>query len=440
MGKIVKLMKSHSLEVVVNYFEVLRRLKYKSIDIGIYDVSRYIWYALSKSRVYSIMSNKDYCDKYDSSSCTIKSNRIGTCIRVCSYGGNTNPQEYNAQLPDLVLYTHNNVCVISGSDHIISNKKGVLINDFCSENDKDYNKIYIDKQTYLVKGRTAIVKSKPERRSIKSGIMMNGKFPFNYYHIILENLIRLIALEDINNKIPQDVPYIIDEEIESIPSFHRIFEILTNDMKREIIIVNGNEELYVEQLYCITPINILVPKYKDDEKGKDTDFLFDKEYIMRLRNKLLNEKSSNHYPKRIFLTRQLSTHRQFNEDEIFEILKSKGFVKVAPERYRFEDQMALFAGAECVVGGSGAAFTNLLFSSKPCLAICFFKNLNFLAPVFSTPLGYAGVDFMCFLSKEKGSGREPHTKNYNINKDDFNSYCNDTLFPLLEKWDNLSIS
>lgn len=102
-----------------------------------------------------------------------------------------------------------------------------------------------------------------------------------------------------------------------------------------------------------------------------------------MRDKLLLFKSNLATPKRIFLTRKSTKKRHYNESEVWGVLKEYGFEVVAPETYTFCEQMALFNNADYIVGGSGAAFTNLLFCHSGCKVICF-RSIRNYSPIFST--------------------------------------------------------
>lgn len=66
-----------------------------------------------------------------------------------------------------------------------------------------------------------------------------------------------------------------------------------------------------------------------------------------------------------------------------EYLKNMGLKLLLPETYTFCEQMALFNNADYIVGGSGAAFTNLLFCHSGCKVICF-RSIRNYSPIFST--------------------------------------------------------
>lgn len=69
--------------------------------------------------------------------------------------------------------------------------------------------------------------------------------------------------------------------------------------------------------------------------------------------------------KRIYLSRN-ATHRRrlINEDEVLEVLAPHGYVPVRTEELTLAEQMAVFAGADHVIGNMGAAMTNLAFSPR----------------------------------------------------------------------------
>lgn len=66
-------------------------------------------------------------------------------------------------------------------------------------------------------------------------------------------------------------------------------------------------------------------------------------------------------PGKIFLRRKSTGRALVNEQEIEDRLTPLGFVAVQPELLTFDEQFHLFAGAEVIVGATGAAFANLIF-------------------------------------------------------------------------------
>src|SRR5262245_8450133 len=61
--------------------------------------------------------------------------------------------------------------------------------------------------------------------------------------------------------------------------------------------------------------------------------------------------------------------RVSNENQLLPILFGAGFEKIIPEALSFDEQVALFQGAECIAGAHGAGLTNIIFSSPGCQII-----------------------------------------------------------------------
>ena len=116
--------------------------------------------------------------------------------------------------------------------------------------------------------------------------------------------------------------------------------------------------------------------------------------------------SDKKFPKRIFISRsKASDRRRFNEDEVFMVLEKAGFVKIAPESLSLSDQIAMFNQADLIAGGTGAAFSNLLFCRDSCKVLCF---TNYMLPlsIFSTIAFFSGSDLKYIHDKK----RKRHSK------------------------------
>ncbi|MDX2031117.1 MAG: glycosyltransferase 61 family protein [Blastocatellia bacterium] len=87
-----------------------------------------------------------------------------------------------------------------------------------------------------------------------------------------------------------------------------------------------------------------------------------------LRERLLNGRDAARAGRRrLYISRRLAGRRHIvNEDELIPILESRGFEIVTTERMAFEEQVALFADAEVVIGAHGAGLSNLAFAPAGC--------------------------------------------------------------------------
>lgn len=368
----------------LSYFLEVRRkdsVFFRLLSSIIYSINRFLFGMIP----YMAMNHKEYCQLQNEQCFCIKENRIGYSSNVISYDSTEQQQLIPFPMNDLLLCSHHNVFIQGGSGLVLDMNRRLAINDYCAEMDDDTS--YQDTITKKTKQKVLLLKVGRINRykMLSSGIMINDRYAGNYYHCLYEILIRLLVVDEVNEHIPSNVPLIVDESITKVPSLNKAFKILTKNIHRPILFIHADERLHTDSLYCITPINSIRHR-KEEAAILPKYYLFDKEYTLELRNKLLKYQSGKEFPKRFFITRKNTMHRNYNEDEVFSVLKPLGFEQIAPETLSFEEQMRLFHSAEWIVSGSGAAFTNLLFCSTGCRAIIIVGNIkHFLIPVFTSP-------------------------------------------------------
>jgi capsular polysaccharide biosynthesis protein len=76
-------------------------------------------------------------------------------------------------------------------------------------------------------------------------------------------------------------------------------------------------------------------------------------------------------PWKLFISRRARDRPLLNEDRVAEVLRERGFRVVDPGRMSLREQIAVFKGAQIVVGALGAALTNIAFcaSGTPVIAL-----------------------------------------------------------------------
>jgi capsular polysaccharide biosynthesis protein len=85
--------------------------------------------------------------------------------------------------------------------------------------------------------------------------------------------------------------------------------------------------------------------------------------------------------RRLYISRELASNaRVVNNDEVTSLLEDRGFEVVCTELLSVEEQVRLFATAECVVAPHGAGLTNILFASPQC------KLLEFIEPEWASTM------------------------------------------------------
>lgn len=183
----------------------------------------------------------------------------------------------------------------------------------------------------------------------------------NYAHWITEVLPRIAAF--CSMKKYENVPVVIDGGLHS-NIMESLFAIVGSE--REIIALSVGRGIVVNKAY-VTSAAGYVPFERRSQKllghshGKfspqSLGLIFDRCSSL-VRDSLITE-----YPKKIFLRRVSGGRQIVNGAELEEFLLAQGFSIVQPEKLTFLQQVALFKNAEIIIGSSGAAFSNLIFSS-----------------------------------------------------------------------------
>lgn len=351
----------------------------------VFSFLRKVYYSLLKKFGMSVMPILDFDAYHTNYNCVevipIKSKRIGLSGN-CVFLDNIEEQKtIPMPLPDIRMHKLSDVTIFGNSDIVVDLQKKIVINNECYNHDKDL--FYVDGMLYRDKNNLCILRTnfKQSPEKIDDGIMINGKFSNNYYHQIYENLIRLLLFEEVN--IPLAVPILIDEKVKQISSFQSILVCL-NTSKRNVIYLKSDKQYDIKNLYYLEHINKLSPHVANWDDTSYRHFIYDPYYVNKMSDVCLRDKSTALFPKRFYISRKNAVHRKFNDDDIAKALVPYGFQVVYPEEHSFAEQMALFSGAEFIIGGTGAAFANLLFCNKGAKVVIINPIANHIQlPVFS---------------------------------------------------------
>lgn len=360
--------------------------------------------------IYPVVDAKLYSTLTDNIIITdIEKNRKGIAGNIIMAGSEEPTNMTESDLPDLQLYCYKKVCLQGNSDVVVDRKNRYVISE--AGYNLSNNEEVVDGLLYRTRNNVCLLRDnlKHKKEHISAGIMVSGKFCHNFYHLMYENLIRLVFIDKLI--IPDDIPIIVDRKSLSIPSCKKIFDILTEDNNREVILIDSHIIYDVDTLYCLSRVNKF-PAHTSSSDLREVEYLYYAPALRLLRERLIKYKSDRIFPRRVFITRASSRSRHFNEEEVFETLKPYGFEMVAPEKYSFEEQIALFNQAEYIVGGSGAAFSNLLFVDIECTAIIFTRGTCdkiIELPVFNTIANVMGARVVFYPNMNSGS------KNIHVN-------------------------
>jgi capsular polysaccharide biosynthesis protein len=273
-----------------------------------------------------------------------------------------------------------NIKIVAGSGMLILDEQ-LALNDLFFLN-KNSNIDYTDEAIVAFqKNNSYIIERYTKTKLIAKGILMTGNYDLNFYHFLYEVIVKFKVLSEAH--IDNDVPLIFNKNCTNVPQLMELIKIFNFD-NREIVVIDKQEIATVEQLYhCSCPNNIL-PNYKNIIYAHESDNLFDIDSLNYVKEKCLAIKKTKYAFEKVFLSRKKEgKRRKYNEAEIASFLQTKGFTIIYPEELTFAEQVGIFNSAKCIVGATGAAFSNTLFCSKGCKIICL-TNFKIQISIFST--------------------------------------------------------
>jgi len=198
---------------------------------------------------------------------------------------------------------------------------------------------------------------------LESGIVINGRFPSNYYHWVI-NILPKVFLVEKEGRVPKAVPVLVSVSVRGTPAEEALRLVLGG--RREIIFI-PNEPHHVRDAYVV---ETAVPEiaHLSGNKNPRFDVLggFNFSFMRSYRQFFLDAQEravpgGYFSPPRVYLSRS-SKVRPFNEHDVRTVLEKHGFIAVNIEDHSFLEQVKIFAGAEFVVSTTGAQWTGAMFS------------------------------------------------------------------------------
>jgi len=226
--------------------------------------------------------------------------------------------------------------------------------------------------------------------SMEKAIWMGGIFTGNYWHLTYEFINKFIYLNKLD--IPLDFPVLVDQVCLDFPQYKELIDI-ANYKGYPIIGVNRRNRVKIGKLILINTPHFLPPNLNTSEHRTE-DLQFDVKALRDLKNYLLPYSSHREFPKRIFMSRKTASSRKsFNEDAVIQLLSEFGFEVMVADALSVADQISLFNQAEWIIGGVGAAFTNLLYCNHTTKVILFIRARHLYSP-FSTIASALGISLL----------------------------------------------
>jgi len=261
-----------------------------------------------------------------------------------------------------------------------------------------------------------------QSQKIEKGILINGVSETNYYHWMIEILSQLQYVNELQ-EVYKDFPLLIPAWVNKIQSVRDFF--VNFDINRPLIFLDNLNAYQVENLLIISTPNFHVPHLSGLPREQVENSYLRPESIDFLKGIGLNArayKTSREHLPRLFLARKHGK-RNYNQDEVYSLLKNYDFKQVFLEDLSFVDQVDLFQNADIIVGPPGAAWSNLLFCKKGSKALSWVAEEIGDSSCFSNIANYLDVrlDYIAFYSGREDS-KDLYMADYNINQQDIRSW------------------
>lgn len=197
---------------------------------------------------------------------------------------------------------------------------------------------------------------------------------------------------------------------------------------REVIYLPIGRALSVEHLYVTSPTGYIPFEVRPRKfKRQLSHGLFSPDALKMLCdgiNRSLQADNSADFPKKIYLRRGPTVRKLINESEVEKRLIARGFAIIAPETLSFAEQVTLFQNAEIIIGPTGAACANIIFSNPEVnVAILMGIHKNMPYRYWSNMANAAGVKKINYIlgSIVQNKAYDFHG-NYQIDINDLLSY------------------
>lgn len=335
--------------------------------------------------------------------------------RGVSFGPNIDGEQCCEQvvLPAINLYCFSNAAVSANSSSVVVNGKVVIERVKATETERcDYS----SGQIVMHGLQSALVCTKYSGH-LESGFFLGGNGSSNYYHWMVEILVKLKFLEQCKEF--DNLPLLVNEAVAETESLMDALVLLVPE--RRVVLMGRYDTYFVETLVYINSPNECPFNLRKNFEMRVRDFTFREPEIKFFRESLLGKLSIAHVAgrERIFMARR-GIRRDYNQDEIFEISAGFGFRKVFMEDMSLREQIDLVSRSEFIVGPTGAAWTNLLFCQPGTRCLCWMAEESKGFSGYSNIAKFVGAEmrYLTYQSAAK-STRDLYTADYCLDKEKF---------------------
>ncbi|UOE38498.1 glycosyltransferase family 61 protein [Chryseobacterium oryzae] len=293
------------------------------------------------------------------------------------------------------IFALRNVYCIPNSTYFLNLKKDKIFYEKWQDDTRIH---YVYNTTNLIQHSVTLAKVKNHKNISfnKEAIFLGGTFTFNYYHFFTEILSKI----EFFNNIPdaKDKIIVVDKDVEKTENLRELLSIFLKDYK--IMFLEHENYYHFEKLWHITSPNYTIPNIMPGEKYESSFSKLSKNSLEYLRKKCFEGINYNKIKikpvERVFISRK-SKFRKYNEDEIFAVAKPYGFEEVFFEDLNIHEQIYLVNNAEYIIGPSGAAWTNILFTKPNAKGLTWLSSVWGDFSIYSTMAKHMNFDLYFYI-------------------------------------------
>jgi capsular polysaccharide biosynthesis protein len=198
----------------------------------------------------------------------------------------------------------------------------------------------------------------------------------SYYHFVLNALVRFAVVMQTHPRLPFDHVIVTDDS----PSFVRDALDMLGIPRERIVSLSRTPRVHCERAWCGQYLSELL--YPHPVAVQLIRWLFPSLICTG---------------RRLYVVRE-TTRRVLNHDQVWDVLKNRGFEIVRPENLSLLEQVRLFASAEAVAAPHGAALTNTVFCPRGTKVIEF-ASPQFVETIYWFLAASCGHDYSILIGK-----------------------------------------
>jgi len=294
------------------------------------------------------------------------------------------------------IFALQNVLCIPNSTYFLNLKKDKIFYEKWHDDDRI---TYVYNTTNLIQHSMTLAKVKNYKNVYydDEAIFLGGTFTFNYYHFLVDILSKVEFFKyipDAKNKL-----IIIDEEVQKVDNLKDLLMFFLKDYK--IIFLSNNKNYYqFKKLWHISSVNYAIPNIMPGEKYEAGFAKLSESSLQYLRKTAFDNLDLSKVRiepiKKVFISRR-SQYRKYNDQEIFETAKKYGFEEVFFEDLNIHEQIYLVNKADYIIGPTGAAWTNILFTNPGAKGLIWLSSVWGDFAIFSTLAKEIGLDLYFYI-------------------------------------------